>query len=115
MTWLFAFILQQSSPPASSPGCKVHARDASVVRAKFPVYTDTMKAQDVGRSTIVLSVTIDEKGKAVAADVVQSSGFKDVDAAVVDAALQSTYAPKTLECTPVTSRYLFVVQYNSDS
>lgn len=55
----------------------------------------------------IVAVTVGANGKPIGAKVYQSSGYPNVDRAVVSAAEKSKYSPKTVNCTPVQSTYLF--------
>lgn len=62
-----------------------------------------------GRRIATVAVTLDATGKVTAASVYQSSGDPGLDAAAVDAAKRSTYAPGATNCTP--SGGTFAVQF----
>lgn len=55
----------------------------------------------------VVAVTIGADGKPIATRVYHSSGYPNVDRAVVTSAEKSKYSPKIVECSPVQSTYLF--------
>ena len=54
-------------------------------------------------------VTVGPDGHPISAKIVKSSGSAGVDRATVNAAMTSTYSPKTKACVPVTGEYLFNV------
>lgn len=62
-----------------------------------------------GRRVATIAVTLDATGKITAASIYQSSGDPGLDAAALDAAKRSTYAPGASNCTP--SGGTFAVQF----
>lgn len=62
-------------------------------------------------SAIVL-VTVSASGKATAARVSRSSGYANVDRAVLTAAEKSAYSPKLVNCIPSAGSYLFKAQFS---
>ena len=90
---------------AASSACKTPNADPAAIDAVMPnVPKSEMPSHKV--STIV-AVTVGANGKPMAAKVYQSSGYANVDRAVVTAAQNSKYSPKIVNCTPVQSTYLF--------
>src|SRR5690348_8365014 len=61
--------------------------------------------------SVTVAVTLDAEGKVAAASVFQSSGDPAVDAAAVDAAKQSTYAPGATNCAPSGGTFGVQFQY----
>jgi TonB family protein len=90
---------------ADTPTCSIPNHEATVVAAVTP-------APDAARSlkapaTAVIQVTIGPDGKLISAKVAQSSKNPAIDQAALDAASKTTYAPKVVNCQPVTESYAF--------
>ena len=94
----------------AAPQCNDPNREATVTNAVSPYIPD---GANLARSvTVVVRVSVDEIGSVRALHVVQSSGDDSVDAAVLKAARESSYAPRYVGCMPVSGEYLFHVEIN---
>lgn len=98
-----------TAPVVATASC---AHPNSDVKALAPAPPELPKAQWPSHPvTALVRVDVAVNGKATAASVYRSSGNANVDRAVVTAAEKSTYAPKTVNCTPVASTYLFMAKF----
>lgn len=92
--------------------CRTGYKDASVLRQapiRFPPAA-------VGRVTRAAQVTVridvDPDGDVTNAIVLRSSGNVDLDETALNAARGSVYAPKVVNCEPITGKYLFRVTFD---
>lgn len=96
--------------PAASPapgGSACPETQPSVVKAADPVYpAATMKFVQSPISVQVM-VMVSNTGSVASAAIAQSSGYADVDAAALKAAMASSYKPRTVDCKPAQGLYLF--------
>lgn len=82
--------------------------DALVKTAAMPELPHGAKV----RGFVNVVVTIAPNGQVVHTAVLHSSGNAAIDDAVVKAARQSTYSPKTVNCTPVQGSYVFHADFS---
>lgn len=61
--------------------------------------------------SVQVMVMVNANGSVSSASVAQSSGYADVDAAALKAALASTYRPRTVNCKPAEGLYLFSASF----
>ncbi|HEX8806359.1 MAG TPA: energy transducer TonB [Candidatus Aquilonibacter sp.] len=87
---------------AATTACNIPNRTAAVVIPATPATPKDVRAP----VEALVSVTIGADGSVVAARVVHSSGIADVDAAALQAARDSKYAPKIYSCEPMQATYL---------
>jgi TonB family protein len=93
-----------SSGAASvAAACASPNGDALVRNAAFPSLPHGLKAT----GSVIVAVTIAPNGHVAGAKVARSSGNAAIDDAVVQAARNSTYSPKMVNCAPVEGQYLF--------
>ena len=71
-------------------------------------------AQQQGiQGTVEVIVSLDEASKQVAAPVVRRSANKVLEKAAVDAASKSRFQTEIKNCKPLASKYVFVVEFQS--
>jgi protein TonB len=105
-----------TAPPGTpKPACKTPYQDATVVQQAQPEYPDSAREQGLGEVQVAVKVTIGPSGSLVNAAISQSAGNMALDQAALAAARQSTYAPKIVNCEPVTGDYLFRVTFDPNS
>jgi protein TonB len=102
-------------PGTPKPACKTPYQDATVVQQAQPEYPDSAREQGLGEVQVAVKVTIGPSGSLVNAAISQSAGNMALDQAALAAARQSTYAPKIVNCEPVTGDYLFRVTFDPNS
>jgi protein TonB len=85
------------------------------VQQAQPEYPDAAREQGLGEVQVAVKVTIGPSGSLVNATISQSAGNMALDQAALAAARQSTYAPKIVNCEPVTGDYLFRVTFDPNS
>lgn len=73
-----------------------------VIKRASPPMFDT--PPDFG-GTVLLAVTVSASGSVKSASITKSSGLKAFDNAGLQAARNSTYKPKTVNCKPVEGTY----------
>jgi periplasmic protein TonB len=102
-------------PGTPKPACKTPYQDATVVQQAQPEYPDSAREQGLGEVQVAVKVTIGPSGSLENATISQSAGNMALDQAALAAARQSTYAPKIVNCEPVTGDYLFRVTFDPNS
>lgn len=105
-------------PPASTPTppqCQTPYQDAAVNQGVDPSYPDTAREMGMGTATVAVEVTIGPQGQVLKASIAQSSNNMAMDNAAKQAAEQSTYTPKIVNCQPTTGTYLFKVTFDPNS
>ena len=90
-------------PTALAATCSKPNVDATVTWAAEPKLPHGANLQ----GTAIMRVTIAPSGKVVRVSAWKSSGNVQIDKAVLDAARQSKYSPKLVNCEPVEGAYLF--------
>ncbi|HYL26602.1 MAG TPA: M56 family metallopeptidase [Candidatus Nitrosotalea sp.] len=95
----------QGAPADSmlAASCSNPNSEASVRNAAAPQPPHGVKAA----GSVEVTVTISPSGKVSATKVLRSSGNAALDQAVINAAKQSTYSPKIVNCMPVEGTYIF--------
>ena len=91
----------------TQPACATPNQDASVIGAISPDYPDSARDLALGQVSVLVQVTIDDKGRLLESRIYQSSNSAAIDQAALRAARQSTYAPKIENCVPVEGTYIF--------
>ena len=105
-----------TAPPGTpKPACKTPYQDATVVNQAQPEYPDAARDQGLGEVQVAVQVTIGPSGGLIDAKIAQSANNMALDQAALAAARQSTYAPKVVNCQPVTGDYLFRVTFDPNS
>lgn len=93
--------------PAECERPYVAARLLKPARPEYPEAARSAYAS----GTVLVSLDLNEDGKAISSPVVGSSGFALLDRSATEAALGSQYAPQIFRCTPVAGSYLFEAQF----
>lgn len=88
---------------------------AEVLYQAQPDFPDFMIHRVVGKATVATDLTIDPVGRVIDAQVTTSSGYPELDASALRAALQSGYFPKIQHCIPMTGSYRFRVTFDPNS
>jgi len=102
-------VLTATNPVAVEPAdCPVPYRATSVLRAFEP-----SSPQAAVYGPVSVAVAIDDQGIPQSTRVVSSPGAV-LNAPAVDAARRSTYAAAIFRCQPVSSSYVFVVEFPSN-
>jgi len=101
------------TPVAAATKCWAAESAPRVVRAESPMYPDSVAVLHLPSKTVYVAVTIDASGRLARATVLQSSGNGALDAAALDAARRSSFAPGTRKCVPVTRRAAMRFIFNS--
>jgi TonB family protein len=96
-----AYILALQSTPTFTPRVDQCNHDAQLLHSAPPRLPAARYATLHGVPEATVAVTVDNKGQVVTAKIVQSAGEADLDAAALDSARTSTYAPATQNCKPV--------------
>lgn len=94
----------------ATPGCE---QGATMVSAVSPKYPDSARKLKLSASVLV-RVTIDATGALTSASIAQSSNNADIDAAALEAAKRSQYAPGRHRCKPAGGTYLFRAEFSPD-
>ncbi len=99
--------------PPSAATCVMPFRDAEPIHAVTPDYPDTARKRNLGQAHVMVLVTLSPKGAVMSARVQHSSGDLSIDMAALDAARKTTYAPKIVDCKPITGTYLFFADFKA--
>jgi TonB family protein len=109
-----------NAAPASAGGgfvaaaCTTPNVDAAVTYAAEPKMPHGVNVKGSPVEAIV-AVTVASNGHVTGAKVWKSSGNAEIDQAVLNAARQSKYSPKLVNCEPVQGTYLFRADFAPDS
>lgn len=113
LTLAAAVALQLSSPMLVASTCQYPNKDAKILTAAQPPFSDAqLKNLHTTKPALIL-VSLDGSGKVVKTAIAQSSGSTVVDRAAIAGAKASTYAAATRDCTGVPGHYLFRVEINA--
>lgn len=99
--------LATALPATPAPQCATPNQEASVTDAVAPDYPDSARGLGYGLVSVLVEVTLDAKGSLTEAKIAQSSGNAALDASALQAARESTYAPKIVNCEPAAGTYIF--------
>jgi len=88
--------------------------DAQLLRSMQPRLPAARYKTLHGTPQAVVAVTVDEKGRVVAAKIVQSAGEPDLDAAALESARSWTYAPATQNCKPAGETFGITIAFQSN-
>lgn len=102
----------RATPAPKRPACAVANADGRVIRQITPDYPDSARDLNIGPVTVTMKVTIGPSGALEGVALLHSSGNTDIDKAALDAARQSTYAPRRVNCKNVTGSYEFRADFN---
>jgi TonB family protein len=94
-------------PMPNAPSCTTPNRDVTVVNAVAPDLNG-LETHVTGPTSVTVRVSIEPSGRVSGVDVVNSSGDRLLDDAVIRAARASTYAPRYVDCKAVAGEYTFL-------
>lgn len=99
---------KRTKPPTPpTPTCPNPNSDVTVMKYVKPEYPESARYLNRGEVTAQVEVTVDATGKPVAAMIYKSANNLAMDQAALQAARQSSYTPKLVDCTPTQGEYLF--------
>ncbi|MBV9272060.1 MAG: energy transducer TonB [Candidatus Eremiobacteraeota bacterium] len=87
--------------------CEKSYVDVTPAPVVVPEYPEAAKGAGVPEVTVIVRLSILADGEIDGVAIVQSSGNAPIDAAALNAARQSKYSPKKLNCIPFAGIYLF--------
>lgn len=90
--------------------CGISNAPATTLKMAQPVYPDAARIVHAG-GVAAVKLTIAPDGGLASAELVMSTGNKALDQAALDAADNSIYAPKIVNCRPAAGQYLFKVTF----
>lgn len=90
--------------------CSIANVPATTLKMAQPVYPDAARIVHAS-GVAAVQLTIGPDGGLTSTELVMSTGNKALDQAALDAAENSIYAPKIVNCRPVAGRYLFKVTF----
>jgi TonB family protein len=101
-------------PPASTPkpACKTPYQDATATQTAQPEYPEQAREAGIGTVEVNVTVVISASGSPISASIPSSSGNMYIDNAAKQAAMQSQYQPKIVDCQPVQGAYNFKVTFD---
>ena len=114
MIFLIATIVLQLSSPAPPGGSVVAATclkpntDAFVTKAVKPELPHGMTVS--GSANV--EVIVGPDGHVISTTLIKSTGNATVDHAAVQAARNSSYSPKIVDCKPVQGKYVFHADFS---
>ncbi|HLI95987.1 MAG TPA: energy transducer TonB [Candidatus Baltobacteraceae bacterium] len=94
----------------AGPKCTVHHMDAIVLK-QMPLRWPQDDTGLPGYGVVSIQVTIGPDGEVAQARVAMSSGYQRLDDQALYAAENSIYAPKVVNCVPVSGTYAFNVTF----
>jgi TonB family protein len=95
-------------PPAATPAaCAVPNREPTITNAVAPDLNG-LESHVTGPTSVTVRVSVDPSGRVSGVDVVNSSGDRLLDDAVIRAARASTYAPRYVDCKAVAGEYILL-------
>ncbi len=80
----------------------------------FPAFKDTNKIKDL-KGPVVIKALVSEQGEVITAKIDKSSGVKQFDQAVLEAARQRKYKPAGRNGVPVTSWLTYPVEFTAQN
>jgi len=95
------FTLALQSTPTFTPRVDRCNHDAQLLQSAPPRLPAARYKALHGVPEAIVSVTTDDKAQVVTAKIVQSAGEADLDAAALESARTSTYAPATQNCKAI--------------
>ncbi|MFN2448887.1 MAG: TonB family protein [Candidatus Baltobacteraceae bacterium] len=101
-----------ASTPTPKPACKTPYQEATATQTVAPEYPDSAREQGLGRVEVAVVVTVGASGSPSSPTIQTSSGNMAMDQAAKQAAMQSQYVPKIVNCTPVAESYIFRVTFD---
>ena len=107
----FAACIAFDSKASPQPMCSDPNSDARVIKVVAPDVPDSAVGFQASLVTLVL-VTVGKDGTVSDASVYKSSGRNDLDAATIEAARKSAYAPKIENCAATDGYYLYRAIFN---
>jgi protein TonB len=99
-------------PGTPKPACATPYQDATATNPMSPDYPDSAREEGLGAVVVNVIVTLSATGQPLSATLQNSSGNLAIDNAAKQAALQSQYAPKIVNCQPVQGQYIFKVTFD---
>lgn len=94
-----------ATPAPAASGCA--ETQPAIVKAAQPGYPASSMRFVQSPVSVQVMVMVDANGSVATASVAQSSGYADVDASALKAAMASTYRPRMVHCKPAEGLYLF--------
>ena len=88
--------------------------EASATNAVSPVYPTSAMRLHLAPSSVLVQLTVDALGTVRHPNVQKSSGNAAIDSAATLAAINSTYAPKVINCRATSATYLFRADFSND-
>jgi hypothetical protein len=101
--------------PADAECRMPYYQDATIKSFPAPAYPISALSAGFGPATSDVRVTIGGNGHASYAGILHSSGNAEIDQASVDAALGTTFYPKTIYCNPLSGTYSLHIIFDPHS
>lgn len=98
--------------PLPRPVCSTPFADARTIEQFVPEMPEMAREEGLS-GTAEVKVTLSAQGTVTDATIYLSTGSPVLDAAAVDAARRTTYAPKIVDCETVAGEYLFRVEFSA--
>jgi TonB family protein len=100
---LTSMVIADTPSPSQTPRCARPNQEAQIVNPMSPDLPDSVKTP----VTVLVFVTVGWDGNLVEEHLQRSSGNVAADQAALRAARQSQYAPKLVNCEPITGAIIF--------
>ncbi len=101
-----------ASTPTPKPACATPYQEATATQSVTPEYPDQAREAGMGKVDVNVIVTLSPTGAPLNATVQTPSGNMFIDKAAKDAAMQSVYAPKIVNCQGVQENYIYHVTFD---
>ncbi len=101
-----------ASTPTPKPACANPMQEATATQSVTPDYPENAREQGLGRVEVNVVVSLSASGAPTSATVQNTSGNMEMDRAARQAAMQSTYSPKVVNCQPVPSQYIYHITFD---
>jgi len=105
-----------TAPPATAPPTPsgpIEATDADFINRVTPDYPDMAKEENI-QGDVTVRITIGPSGQVISAEISESSGNAQLDAAALKAARESTFKPPTENGVATTRDYLIIYNFRLD-
>lgn len=103
---------QTASPTATPATCANPNHEATVTNQATASYPQSAQDLNLGTVNVTVVVSLTANGSLTDAKIQQSGNNFAIDRAALEAARNSSYAPKVVNCVPVASKYIFAVTFS---
>ena len=98
---------------ADATACRIPNHEAVVTYAARPVIPKKFAGARLPNVTALVRLTVGPDGRVTDAEIVQATGYAELDAAALQSVTASEYTPKVVDCKNLAGRYVFRVRFGS--